>query len=130
MIDHKLPAMLHCSLIIKLMAISALLLGFASEARAQGPCGPPVVNAIACENSKPGNPATEWDVSGAGDASIQGFATDISVNKGELVHFKINTNASAYALDIYRMGYYGGMGARRVVTVARSVALPHVKPDW
>ncbi len=54
------------------------------------PCSPGG-NPIVCENSKTGNPASEWDVSGAGDASIQGFATDISVNRGETVRFKINT---------------------------------------
>ena len=42
-------------------------------------------NPIVCENSKTGNPSSEWDVSGAGDASIQGYATDISVNRGQTV---------------------------------------------
>ena len=39
-------------------------------------------NPITAENCLPGNPASEWDISGAGDPSIQGFATDISVNRG------------------------------------------------
>ena len=70
-------------------------------------------NAIVAENCLTGNPASEWDISGAGDPTIQGFATDISVNQGGTVIFKVNTNAASYRLDIYRMGYYGGMGARR-----------------
>ena len=37
------------------------------------------------ENQLPGTPQSVWDVSGAGDATIQGFATDISVNQGETV---------------------------------------------
>lgn len=92
------------------------------------PCGPPVVNPVACENTKPGNPQSEWDVSGSGDPSIQGFATDISVNHGETVHFKIKTDATAYRLDIYRLGYYGGMGARKVATVLPSATLPQSQP--
>ena len=64
-------------------------------------------NDIVCENAKVGNPASEWDITGAGDLSIQGFATDISVNRGETVEFKVDTDASSYFLDIYRMGYYG-----------------------
>src|SRR5262247_906989 len=52
-------------------------------------------NPIVCENALPGNPDSEWDINGAGDPNIQGFATDISVNKGETVHFKIDTNAHA-----------------------------------
>ena len=39
-------------------------------------------NEIVAENALPGNPASEWDIIGAGDASIQGFATDISVEPG------------------------------------------------
>src|SRR4030095_11172033 len=38
---------------------------------------------IVAENALTGNPASEWDVSGAGDPTIQGFATDISVNVGQ-----------------------------------------------
>jgi hypothetical protein len=74
-------------------------------------------NPIVVENCLPGNPSSEWDVSGAGDPSIQGFATDISVNRGDTVVFKIDATAS-YRLDVYRMGYYGGAGARRVTTIS------------
>ena len=59
---------------------------------------------------------------------IQGFATEISVNQGETVHFKIDTDADDYRLDIYRMGYYGGMGARKVATVQPSAPLPQNQP--
>ena len=67
-------------------------LGSRAELAQAAPCDPPIQNAIVCENSKPGNPPSEWDVSGAGDPSIQGFATDISVDHGQTVHFKIDTN--------------------------------------
>src|SRR5437868_2621943 len=62
-------------------------------------------NAIVAENQLPGTPA--WGVSGAGDASIQGFATDVSVNHGQTINFKVNDTAAApYHIDIYRLGYY------------------------
>ena len=85
-------------------------------------------NPIVCENSRTGNPSSEWDISGAGDPSIQGFATDISVNRGETVRFKIDTPSTDYRLDIYRMGYYQGTGARKVATVQPSAALPQSQP--
>src|SRR5262245_39814653 len=44
------------------------------------PCIPQAANAIVCENSKQGTPAGQWDIFGAGDDGIQGFATEISVN--------------------------------------------------
>jgi ligand-binding SRPBCC domain-containing protein len=74
-------------------------------------------NPIVLENQKPGNPQSEWDIDGAGSSNIEGFATDISVNRGTKVDFKINTNSSNYRVDIYRLGYYGGMGARKVATI-------------
>ena len=100
---------------------------FADRAAA-APCDPPIANAIVCENSKPGNPPSEWDVSGSGDANIQGFATDISADQGQTVKFKVKTPASDYRLDIYRMGYYGGNGARKVATVQPSATLPQTQP--
>lgn len=89
------------------------------RALATNHCNSPA-NPIVAENCLAGNPASEWDVSGAGSSDIQGFATDISYNKGQTVTFKITTNPSAtnYRLDIYRMGYYGGNGARRIATVS------------
>src|SRR5215210_2822192 len=99
-----------------------------APAAAVGPCDPPVTSPIACENSLPGNPGSEWDVTGAGEASIQGFATDISVNRGTTVRFKVKTTANAYRLDIYRMGYYAGSGARKVATINPSASLPQNQP--
>ncbi|MGB8703185.1 MAG: N,N-dimethylformamidase beta subunit family domain-containing protein, partial [Thermosynechococcaceae cyanobacterium] len=86
-------------------------------------------NPIVAENALPGNPPSEWDISGAGDSTIQGFATQISVNKGETVRFKIKTPARNYSLNIYRMGYYGGMGASKVATVPVSLSQAQAQPN-
>src|SRR5262245_31488652 len=98
------------------------------RAQAPDPCAAPVTNPVACENAQTGNPASEWDIVGAGSSSIQGFATDISVNRGETVRFKVDTAATSYRIDIYRLGYYGGAGARKVGTVNPSVPLPQAQP--
>jgi hypothetical protein len=92
------------------------------------PCRAPV-NRIVAENCQAGQPSTEWDVNGSGDPKIQGFATDISVNAGEPISFKVGTDSPAYRIDIYRLGYYGGMGARRVATLKPSTPLPFRQPD-
>src|SRR5690606_22383043 len=47
------------------------------------------------------------------------------VNQGETVRFKVNTDATDYRLDIYRLGYYQGLGARKVATVEPSLILPN-----
>ncbi len=98
-------------------------------ASAAGPCGPPVVSVIACENSLPGTAPGAWQVSGAGDSTIQGFATSMSVNIGETVNFKISTPASSYHLDILRIGYYQGNGARKVAgNILPTASLPQTQP--
>src|SRR5690606_34569969 len=72
------------------------------------------LNKIALENMKQGNPQSEWGLDGAGDTNIQGFASEISINIGQTIDFKIATDSTNYRIDIYRLGYYGGDGARKV----------------
>ena len=92
-----------------------------------------------------GTPATIWDIptQDAGDLSIQGFATDISVNVGSTINFKIDVNTGTdktFNISIYRIGYYQGNGARLIADlgpgftftgIAQSPCLidPVVPPD-
>ena len=56
------------------LVVTTALVGMTQlGAQAPGACTPPNGNPIVCENQLPGNPAAEWDVSGAGDPSLQGF---------------------------------------------------------
>ena len=114
------------------VAIAWLALTHSSDVavtlHAQSSCGP-LVNPIVCENQKTGNASSEWDISGSGDSSIQGFATNISVTPGQTESFKIDTSSNNYTIGIYRMGYYGGMGARKVATITPSATLPQNQPN-
>ena len=97
----------------------------APAALAADPCAPgssPVV----CENSKPGDSPDDWDIEGAGDSTIQGFSTTTSVTPGQTVKFKIQA-LSGFSVDVYRLGYYGGSGARRQATTW-SVNSPATQP--
>ena len=85
-------------------------------------------NPIVAENCLAGSPSSEWQISNSGDPSIQGFATDLSVNAGQTIHFKINTPAASYKIEVYRLGYYRGLGARRVTSLQVSAALPQSQP--
>jgi len=114
-LEHFLLAL---RLVVGCLCLSAIAVGQCSS--------PP--NAIVAENCLPGNPSSQWDVSGAGDPTIQGFGTDISVNVGQVINFKIDTDAAAYTIEIYRMGYYGGMGARLITVINPSVPLPQSQP--
>src|SRR5690606_10626958 len=63
-------------------------------------------------------------IEGAGDDDIQGYATDISVDAGQSIDFKIDTDATDYSITIYRTGWYQGDGAREIDTV-----VPTIDPD-
>jgi hypothetical protein len=102
------------------IVVTVVALGLAAAPAAHAaPCDAPA-NEIVAENCKPGTSPSIWQIPGSGDASIQGFATDISVDQGQTVRFKIDTTASAYRIDIYRLGWYDGDGARKWATVQPS----------
>src|SRR6267378_929951 len=90
-------------------------------------------NAIEAENCLPGTPASQWWVAsvgneGVGTPNIQGFTTDVSVNVGQTIFFKISTSATSYRIDIYRLGYYQGNDARFIASVSPSAHLPQIQP--
>jgi hypothetical protein len=98
------------------LLIAAGLIGNDTPASAAAACSP---NPIVCENQKTGTSPEEWDIDGAGDDEIQGFTTDMSVNAGETVKFKIQAQA-AYTIDIFRLGYYNDNGARKITRVTQA----------
>jgi len=87
------------------------------------------LNEIISENCKPGNSSRDWDVNADGDQTIQGFAIPFSINKGDRVDFKVKTDSQNYRIDIYRVGWYNGLGARHVQTILPSVSLPQLQPE-
>jgi hypothetical protein len=91
-------------------------------------------NSIVLENQQTGTSQNVWDLSGQGQYSgfglnqsgvtnyIEGFADNISVNRGQTINFKINTDSTNYRIDIYRLGYYQGLGARKITTITKNAA--------
>jgi hypothetical protein len=68
---------------------------------------------IQIENGKPGT--STWRlVSPAREREIEGYASLTSVNKGGTIDLLVSTSDPAYQIDVYRMGWYGGLGARQV----------------
>ena len=92
-------------------------------------CATAASNPIVVENALPGNPASDWDITGAGDSPSRGSRRILVSTRARTIRFKIKTNATNYRLDIYRLGYYGGLGARLVATVTPSAALPQTQPN-
>jgi hypothetical protein len=72
---------------------------------------------------------------------IEGYASVCSASNGQTLDLYVNTAAPSYTFQIFRMGWYGGRGARRVwgpVTargLRQAVPIPHpetglVDCDW
>jgi hypothetical protein len=117
-------------LIVVIAATAIVVAPTIGPASAADPCAPPVTNKVACENTKPGDPPANWQINGIGDSTIQGFATSMSVNLGQTVNFKIKTPASSYHINILRLGYYGGDGARLIASnIQPSAKLPQAQPS-
>ena len=57
-----------------------------------------------------------------------GFRHPDERQSGREYQFKIETTATAYTIEIYRLGYYQGNGARKIATVTPSATLPQNQP--
>lgn len=99
------------SLYLTLSSCCALLAVFAPVALLGGVDAnvPP----IQVENGKPGT--TEWVLTRpALHHEIEGYASLTSVNRGDTLKLFVNTGADFYTVQIYRMGWYQGAGAREI----------------
>ncbi len=67
---------------------------------------------VATENARPGDPS--WPLTNPADREIEGYASATSINRGESIQLFVHTTDPAYSLTIFRMGWYGGAGARRI----------------
>ena len=105
----------------RLAVVAALIWAVLPQAlpaqAASDPCGT-ASNAIVCENSKTGSPMSDW-YSPNSYGGIKGFSTKESVQAGDTVQFKIQSPVT-YRVEIYRLGWYGGDGARLISTAAQA----------
>jgi len=74
---------------------------------------PPAPNPIQIENQKPA--AAEWEITDpALMREIEGYASSTSINHGDAIDLFVSTRDPRYTVDVFRMGWYNGAGARRV----------------
>jgi N,N-dimethylformamidase beta subunit-like, C-terminal len=89
-------------------------------------------NPIALENEKPGD--ASWQLSNpATQHEIEGYASAASVNRGESISLFVNTAEPSYTLEVFRMGWYGGAGARAmtapITRPGTQQPIPQMDPD-
>jgi hypothetical protein len=74
------------------------------------------LNPITRENALPGTPG-----SGSGDwrdSDLQGYTSETSLTPGETLHLHVSTPAGVdYRIELFRLGWYGGVGGRLVACV-------------
>jgi hypothetical protein len=101
--------MSHSAWIIndEMVPLLFLLAVFEAPAPAAKPANPIVI-----ENLKP---STDWELTNpALEREIEGYASSTSINRGEALDLFVSTRDPRYTIDVFRMGWYGGGGARRV----------------
>jgi N,N-dimethylformamidase beta subunit-like, C-terminal len=54
---------------------------------------------------------------------IEGYAWPLSVNIGETTSFFVSTTSPSYSLQVFRMGYYGGLGGRAMADPWRGLTI-------
>jgi len=124
----KMPVMLLWGLLAPAIAVLIKDLDEAPSGPTHKDCAAPA-NDIVRENCKNGSPASEWDINAAGSSLIQGFATQSSYAVGDKVLFKVKTSSRQYRFDIYRLGWYNSLGARKVASFKPHVQLPQEQPE-
>ena len=85
-------------------------------------------NPVACENELPGTPESTWEMTPGDGSTIAGFADPFSVNISDTINFMIQSPASSYTIDIYRIGYYGGDGARFITSLTPNISVSQNQP--
>src|SRR5439155_12199090 len=97
-------------LLLGLLLIAVALTGRNSSGLAKAADNPIVI-----ENQQPGSSGWQLTLNSASDATgqIKGYASATSVNKGQSITFYVSVNpAQTYSIDIYRIGWYQGLGGR------------------
>ncbi|QOV92354.1 hypothetical protein IPV69_06630 [Humisphaera borealis] len=91
---------------------------------------------IAAENAKTGT--GDWQLTyvrpdrkdAVRTSRIEGYCSHTSVRAGETIAFHLSTTpASNVTIDLYRMGYYQGLGGRHVKTIGPIAVKPQVIPE-
>jgi hypothetical protein len=119
------PAIVLAMLFLLPIAMGPVAIGAAEQAS----------NAVVQENRLAGS--TDWqltrvraDSSGFRSTWIEGYCSKQSVKAGDTLDIMVSTNpAQAFEIELFRMGYYGGRGARRVKKLGPFAGQPQATPQ-
>src|SRR6267143_2799355 len=73
-------------------------------------------NPISLENARSGSP--QWELTHPALAhEIEGYADRASAAPGETLEIHVSSPSPRFTVEVFRMGWYGGAGARRVLEI-------------
>jgi F5/8 type C domain/Abnormal spindle-like microcephaly-assoc'd, ASPM-SPD-2-Hydin len=75
------------------------------------------LNPIQIENSLPGDPTWDDFSTSLTPDLISGYGSKISVNHGDSLDLFVTTTAPSFTIDVYRTGWYNGLGARKITSL-------------
>ena len=64
----------------------------------------------------------------ATNGEIEGYASAVSVNRGEDIKLFVNTQEPTYSLEVLRVGWYGGRGMKQVMPAVTRRGLAQSAP--
>jgi hypothetical protein len=83
---------------------------------------------VQAENARPGT--GDWGISGPQhEGDLEGFADAVSAQAGDAVRLYVSSKAPTFHVDAYRVGWYGGAGARLVMRSAEVSGEVQPAPD-
>lgn len=101
---------MRSTLTVKLVAFLCLIAAVPTVAQEIDPCAEPA-NAVVAENCIPGDGG--WFVESP-DYTVGAFVFPPSVNTGEPIPLYIDAGGGVVDISVFRLGYYGGAGARLI----------------
>lgn len=83
-------------------------------------------NPIVEENARPGT--DRWRLRQPAASQISGYASLTSVAHGETIHLYVSTADPTYTIEIFRTGWYGGLGGRRMTEAVERTGIVQEVP--
>jgi len=91
-------------------------------------------NPIPAENQRSGDPAWDRGFNRSNRGQLEAYADRVSANAGDTIQLMVRSdrNGASASWALFRLGWYGGAGARRILSSSRPVfvgAQPACPPD-
>ena len=85
-----------------------------------------IVPSIYEENLNPGT--KDWKIAHFAKGQIEGFPSSPSVPQGGTIDFMVNTASPQFILQVFRLGWYGGLGGRAMTSPQTLPGTPQPSP--